>query len=736
MSVYRITRTPDIFKGFRNKFSGDHRLSVYGIAILIVVLGFGICPGPVRVHGQDAEEISLVQTIDIREYGGLRVSTDIYEVSRGDTLARILYKRGVIPQGQIPGQIFRMVKVFNPHLSNPDLIHPGQKLVLPEGSVELADLPKIDPEEEASAEREGDAESPEPETAGTGGTTVTVKKGDTLYRLLRHEGFSRGAIFSGLLNATVRLNPGMSSPHLIYEGQKIVLPSTDAPVTVAEARIEEKPAALPKLKKSKPPAAFVQTEVPKTKPVSTNPVSAKKADMPPRVPAEEKLNWKSTGSIDEAIQSVDARVPSSTGSGSLAGAVAAGRATDRGKSDKPVKSTAKEDTPKIDAPELPPSESVRNRTAISLIFTRMGERVFTKGQHFLPLKTGGQIIINNTTFPIIEMRSGRRVVLDLDHRLPEDMLKIIRANWSNYTIFRPQPKETLSSMLNRLFDLGQYYKLDKTGAPWIVQGRVTIRATADWIIWPTEEDYNQQRGVIVTILGGNGQETSSALAGYLQRIGIEVIDFNPKGNQIGPELDRDGDGPKLNVKRIEPEGMMAFIKVLLDLSGQKFESDLSIPLVEDASRSSDFKLTVQAPVYFTRHDKNHVVSVEPIAPEIVELLTKHKFEVIILPEDMPAFEGAGKLLAAMKIKTTPGLTVKGSFRPDEKNIEVTAPGMMMSVAGHDILLTAITIPESLSPLLARPNLEVIEYYLKTEGSPAGRLTAESATSEKKDAPSR
>ena len=84
----------------------------------------------------------------------------------------------------------------------------------------------------------------------------------------------------------------------------------------------------------------------------------------------------------------------------------------------------------------------------------------------------------------------------------------------------------------------------------------------------------------------------------------------------------DKSAPKLAVKRISPGSKEEFAKTLLDLTGQKFEADLSIPLVEDETQSSDFKLTVQAPIYFTRFGKNYVASVGALATEMVELLRR------------------------------------------------------------------------------------------------------------------
>ena len=188
----------------------------------------------------------------------------------------------------------------------------------------------------------------------------------------------------------------------------------------------------------------------------------------------------------------------------------------------------------IPPPPVPPSEHLAARTALGLVFTRIGERFLSKGQHFLPLKTGGQITINTNSFPIIELRTGHRIILDLDMRLPKEMVRLIRINWSNYIIFRPKAREGLPQMLGRLFELGQYHKVYKRGESWQLNRGVTIRIGADWIIWPTEEDWTAGRAVVITLPGNPKLGTSPVVASYLADQGIKVIDFHPPGKPDRP----------------------------------------------------------------------------------------------------------------------------------------------------------------------------------------------------------
>ncbi|MFH1092065.1 MAG: hypothetical protein V1742_10905, partial [Pseudomonadota bacterium] len=362
-------------------------------------------------------------------------------------------------------------------------------------------------------------------------------------------------------------------------------------------------------------------------------------------------------------------------------------------------------------PELPPSRHLAARTALGLIFTRVGERFVSRGQHFLPLKSGGQIIINTQSFPIIEMRNGQRIVLDLDRRLQDKMVDLIRLTLSSYTIFRPNPHDQLSGMLLRLFKLGQYYQVQAKGEPLIVRREVTIKIQADMIVWPTQRDHMTGRAVVITLPSSLSQGTAPEIAQYLAGKGITVIDFHPQGNLIGPEPRRETTSPDLDIRSINPDDFKSYFLAVLELLGQKYEVDLSIPLLENKTPGQEFTFNVQAPIYFTRNGVNFVLALDGLSSDMQQLLESHKFKVISRQSAEGAQALTQRLLNAMGIITQPGLNITASARPADRNIEITFPGLLFWAGGRQTLLTPTQVPQDLAPLLARPNLQVVQYRI-------------------------
>ncbi|MEW5726086.1 MAG: LysM peptidoglycan-binding domain-containing protein, partial [Thermodesulfobacteriota bacterium] len=182
--------------------------------------------GPPLAAGEDEPTISLVQTIEVKEFEGYKFNVEDYTVKRGDALAYVLQKRGVIGQGLLPEQLVRMIKALNPDLKNLDVLLIGQKLVLPSGPIEGLSPAPPQPVETKAPEP---AVTPKAaaKTPGAGEyeyRTVRVEKGDRLAEILRREGVPEPLIFNEMVNLVVRVNPQLRNPNLIYAGMDLKVP--------------------------------------------------------------------------------------------------------------------------------------------------------------------------------------------------------------------------------------------------------------------------------------------------------------------------------------------------------------------------------------------------------------------------------------------------------------------------------------------------------------------------------
>ena len=123
-------------------------------------------------------------------------NTDYYYVQNGDTLKRIARK--------FDTSVDELLRL-NPQISNPDRIYAGQRLVVPHRSPGSG--------------------------GGTGGTNVpgstqvyVVQRGDTLKSIARQFGTTTAVL--------LQLNPNITNPNLIHVGQRMIVPVPSNTYTV------------------------------------------------------------------------------------------------------------------------------------------------------------------------------------------------------------------------------------------------------------------------------------------------------------------------------------------------------------------------------------------------------------------------------------------------------------------------------------------------------------------------
>lgn len=198
-------------------------------ALAALAAGLALAP---PLAAQDTT-LTLTKMVDV--YDGQPLPLAPYEVRPGDTLSRILRRRGL--NGP---QALDLARRLNPGLVDADRLAVGQTLVLPgarEG--ELGEVVRVYERPQAGqsparvvvwrkpdlADYPSGNEGPLGSEGAVVYRTVKIRPGDTLERLLRREGMDAPLIYNHLLKIVLNLNPQIKDPDLILAGAEVRLPA-------------------------------------------------------------------------------------------------------------------------------------------------------------------------------------------------------------------------------------------------------------------------------------------------------------------------------------------------------------------------------------------------------------------------------------------------------------------------------------------------------------------------------
>ncbi|MFC1896274.1 hypothetical protein ACFL0Q_06390 [Thermodesulfobacteriota bacterium] len=82
------------------------------------------------LYGATGRPALLYKNYELRRVDGVGILCDAYTVQEGDHVYRLLRLRGQIADEDLP-HFFALFKKLNPDVENPDVIHPGQRILIP-----------------------------------------------------------------------------------------------------------------------------------------------------------------------------------------------------------------------------------------------------------------------------------------------------------------------------------------------------------------------------------------------------------------------------------------------------------------------------------------------------------------------------------------------------------------------------------------------------------------------------
>jgi hypothetical protein len=198
--------------------------------IWIVLYATGASADDEPAGAEDSLSIELIKTpeadkksLEAQHKGP---SAEPYIVKKGDYIFKILRQKKFFDKKRLP-DILKILKRLNPSLTNLDVIHPGQKILIPL-SIESTDIPSsTSPKTEKKASKAfTEAPSP-PNLSDVESTRYTVRRGDTLLNVIRdhHEiDIPRTVLYGQYMKMLKKLNPELKDIDRIKPGQMVRLP--------------------------------------------------------------------------------------------------------------------------------------------------------------------------------------------------------------------------------------------------------------------------------------------------------------------------------------------------------------------------------------------------------------------------------------------------------------------------------------------------------------------------------
>jgi hypothetical protein len=632
------------------------RRKILRAAVLAAATAALLAAGAARAQEEERPRIFLEKRIFADSSGGKKSFYEVHTVAHGENLWKILNRRGVLP----PAEYVRMLREFqraNPEVADVRKLKAGQKVLVP-----TAVPPDRDP-------RVGEGKV----------VPHLVAAGDTLTRLLTARGVSRRDL-PRYLAAIKEINESIRDVNRIMAGSTILLPSgqyfekelatalgppkevtpaqqvaltrdtptkppeeapkgpppptalaKEVPTVPQVALAKEAPPVAKATEIKPPPPAAMAKEVPPVPPATVT------REVPPAALAKEVPSVPPAATAKEVPQVPPVLLTKEVSPVPVMAVDAPARPDAQLLPPPPAQAVApvievrpgpaKTEAPKKEEPALPPPKPPY-RGLLTDLLAGLGERWADRGTLYLPVPSGGEVVLSLEDFPVARFSNGNQVLIDFRGALPENIRGLIMETWKNYRVISMDGTRDPWEIIRRLLQASGYHSVKEGLArPLVVGEGVAVTLPARWIVLRTPESLLSGEVILIKEVPENPSGNLIAVLRFADRVGIRVLPIATDRNALEGFLvgiddpGATGDPP---ARRATPSGGLAALDFALDFLGitKKEGERLRIGGKGDA-----FQLIVQPERVFEAGGKQYVTDTGRMAPALRTLLRDSGYRV-------------------------------------------------------------------------------------------------------------
>ncbi|TFG93846.1 MAG: LysM domain-containing protein [Syntrophobacterales bacterium] len=282
---------------------------------------------------------------------------------------------------------------------------------------------------------------------------------------------------------------------------------------------------------------------------------------------------------------------------------------------------------------------------ISHIVSRMQGVVITDGSYCIPVPPSGEVKIDCSKVPVIEIPGGNTLLLDLSNRIPGDLKRIIESTWNTYRVIGVKEKEKVSSLLEKMVGATGVYTLEKINRQTKIGDTPAVRVFIDWIVSKKAETRGAGKYAF-NFVAGISDVLPLPVKTYAQRNGLEIIEIMDGFGITGDEVVYQTSP----VQVLDPSSGVALAKSLLRMLGNSPMEEVEVTVLNTDGLSLSMKAELLLNVGGTRV----IMTSRTVSDHILTILQERGDRVVFVSEERGKREIIEDIIRAIKIPSSPG----------------------------------------------------------------------------------
>ncbi|HON58999.1 MAG TPA: LysM domain-containing protein [Smithella sp.] len=262
------------------------------------------------------------------------------------------------------------------------------------------------------------------------------------------------------------------------------------------------------------------------------------------------------------------------------------------------------------------------------VIDQLNGTVTTTGNYYLPIPKAGQVTIDCSKIPVVELDDNTVVFVDLENRAHSNLKKMLSDNWKNYFLVKAEKDESIISVIHKVINASKSYSMAKSEKPLTVGTAPQVEMVADWVIYKAHPQMSAKSAVqALRMIDENNLLLPNSIKNFFLNNALAVSEISEETGIVGKPQEIYALDP---IPIFPTASVRDFSYALLTEMGMNAEKDVDVQLFDTVK--DGFNLAIKADVLLTYENKKYAIYSQVLSEQFTNALKQSGHEPVFVKE--------------------------------------------------------------------------------------------------------
>ncbi|UCD32700.1 MAG: LysM peptidoglycan-binding domain-containing protein [Desulfobacterales bacterium] len=336
------------------------------------------------------------------------------------------------------------------------------------------------------------------------------------------------------------------------------------------------------------------------------------------------------------------------------------------------------------------------------IASALDAKFYNKGNYYFPSPGKEDFKLDLAKFPIIELKSGKRLFFFSDDNLPESVFDAVKSHWKDVNVVRTTPNASVEQMLKEVFE--QTGKDHLKHRLLFSDNGVNVEVRGQWIIDRLADKGKTVRHICITSIGHSAERTPRSILRYLDQNNIIIKEVITNHNgETNKERRLQHHEPSPEVVTIYPSEHKVFVKSLITAMGFQYTPDVEITFPY-----ADVQVKAISNLITKIDGSTFLIDFGDLYGDALGAIEKTGLDIIQVKMEDNVKTIIKKILNTADVSFSSNPNFLAAHRPAVYNTMLTIPGFLVGTSEKSkVLVSLVPLHSSIVRFLTNEGIKII-----------------------------